>query len=650
MVAVPALADAPTTRPTDDKEQKDGASDRLSGLLERLKNNEADHEESTDEAPEEDATEAEEASDRISPADLIRQMKEEKEEQASRPLVPLIDMSIPLQEKQAGFSFFGGPGLDLRTVLRRLDEAENDPDVKAVLLTFYNGGLMNFAQAQEIRAKLDDLRRAGKRTFAYADTYDTVSYLVASACTDVVLMDGGELFMPGVAVEPMFYKGTLDKLGVTPDYVQVGEYKGADEPYTRSEPSPELTQEMEKLVESLFDQIVADISGGRSLPKSEIEAAIDRAMTNARQAQQLGLIDHLSDADGLSDIIAKELGDADKEPRMDASYAATEGPQFDPDNPFAILQMLKPQSIDAEKPSVALVYAQGVIVDGTSGGGGLLGGGEGVNTEYIRRAMRLAERDDEIEAIVLRIDSPGGSALASEAMYQAIRRVAEEKPVIVSIGGVAASGGYYLAVAGDEIYADPSAIIGSIGVVGGKLVLDGLYDKVGLSTAMFTRGRNADLFSSTEAWDDGQRRLIRNWMKSTYDQFTERVEAGRGDRVADVDEIARGRIFLAAQGKKLGMVDHLGGLEDALAAAAEKADLGDDYDVIVLPGEQPNPFGGGGFPLGQVKQELVVNPLAEALQLLPPGAREAVSRFIVVSELLEDRPVILIAPFSVRIH
>ncbi len=638
LIAPIALADAPSTQPSEEKENE-GDSGRLSGILSKMK--EAVEAEPTTKPS---GDEAAEATANLTPGELIKQMREKADAEKAMPLVAQIDLSVPLSERPVGFSLFGGGGMDLRSVLGRLDAAEKDPEVKAVLLTFFNGGMMNLSQAQEIRDKLDALRRAGKRTFAYADTYDTTSYLVASACTDVVLMDGGEMFMPGIAIEPMFYRGALDKLGVKPDYVQVGEYKGAEEPYTRSTPSPELTKEMEKLVESMYSQVIDEISGGRSMAKSKVEEAIDRAMTPAGQALQQGFVDHLADADGLRELFEEELG---AEPRINAAYATGDAPSFDPDNPFAIFQLLKPQNIDADKPSVAIVYAQGAIVDGTGGAGGLLGGGDSVNTEYIRRAMRLAARDDEVKAVVLRIDSPGGSALASEAMYQAIKRVAEDKPVIVSIGGIAASGGYYIAVAGDEIYADPAAIIGSIGVVGGKLVLDGLYEKVGLSTTMFKRGENAGLFSQTEPWDDRQRRLVRNWMKSTYDQFTDRVATGRGDAVADVDDIARGRIFLAEEGKKLGMVDHLGGIDDALAAAAKRADLGDDYEVIVLPGEQSNPFAGagGGFPLGSA-----VSPLNELMRLLPAGIRDNVGRLIVTSELLEDRPVILMMPYAVRIR
>ena len=573
----------------------------------------------------------------ITPAELIRQMRQRQEEKQAKLLVAQIDLSSPLGEKPVGVSLFGSPGQDLRGVLQRLDAALNDDDVEAVLLTFYNGGQMNLAQAQEIGDKLDELDDAGKRTFVYADTYDTISYLVASRASDVVLMDGGELFMPGIAVEPTFYRGALDKLGVTPDYVQIGEYKGAEEPYTRTEPSPELAKEMESLVEAMYGQIVDGISEGRALNASTVKAAIDRAMTPAKRAVDEGLVDHLADADGLADLLEEELGQG--EVRIDATYAAEDSGGFDPDNPFAIFELFRPREVDATRPSVAIVYAEGVI-SGGEGGGDLFTAG-GVGSEYIRRAMRLAERDDEVKAVVIRIDSPGGSALASEAMYQAVERVAETKPVIISIGGMAASGGYYLAVAGDTIYADPAAVVGSIGVVGGKFVLDGLYDKLGVNTVTFSKGENAALFSGSEPWTDQQRRLVRRWMKSTYEQFVDRVEKGRGDAIEDVDEVARGRIFLAEDAKKLGMVDVLGGIDDAIAEAAERGGIGDDYDVVVLPNEAPNPLAGagiGGLPIGQV------------LAALPPAAREAVAHAMTTARLLEERPVIVLAPFRLTVR
>ena len=634
LLSLGLLAPTPSFAAFDDDDPTENQFDRL---IEKIREAGQDVADDEDEIDEGDAEEGAEESDRISPADLMRQMREEREKLAAQPVVAQIDLSSAIVEKPSGPSLFGGGSLDLKGVLDRLETAENDEDVKAVLLTFYNGGLMGFAQAQEIRAALDELEEAGKKTFVYADTYDTISYFVASAATDVVLMDGGELFMPGVSVEPMFYRGALDILGIRPDYVQIGEFKGAEEPYTRTEPSPELEGEMEALVDALYGQIVGGISESRGLKANEVKKAIDRAMTPAADALEAGWVDHLADPDGLRPLLADILG---SEPRIDSDYGLSDEGGFDPDNPFAILELFKPQRVDATNPSIAIVYAEGTITGGE--GGGDLFGGAGIGSEAIRRAMRIVERDDEIKAVVIRIDSPGGSALASEAMYQSVRRVAESKPVIVSIGGMAASGGYYLACAGDTIYADPAGIVGSIGVVGGKLVLSGLYDKVGLTTATFSRGKNADLFSETQPWDDRQEQLVRRWMESTYDQFTKRVMETRGDKIDDIGEVAKGRIFLAEQGLELGMVDHLGGIDDALADAAEQAGLEGEYDIVILPDAAPNPFAGSGLPFGE-------SPLGQFVSALPPGVRAAVLDAIQMSQLLGERPVVLMSPWRVRV-
>jgi protease-4 len=576
------------------------------------------------------------------PAELIRQMKERKAAEQARTLVAQIDFSMPMSEQPAPVGLFGETGFDLRTVLGRLAQAEQDESCHAVLLTFFNGGMMNYAQAQELRSSLDRLRKANKRTFVYADTFDTMSYLVASAATDVVLMDGGEVFIPGVAIEPMFYRGALDKLGIVPDYVQIGEYKGAEEPYTRKKPSEELAGEMNQLADALYEQIVDHIAVGRDIQPSQVRKLIDRAMIPAADAVKLGLVDHLADADGLRGLMKEELSN---DVRIESEYGVEEAEGgFDPDNPFSILAMMQPQEPEIAGPSIALIYAEGVITGGESGSGGLFGE-SGVGSETIRRAIRMAERDDNVKAIVIRIDSPGGSALASEAMYQSVRRVAETKPVIISIGGMAASGGYYLAVAGDHIIADPAAIVGSIGVVGGKLVLSGLYEKLGLTTATFARGQNANLFSDSEEWDNRQRRMVRDWMTNTYDQFTDRVMSTREGKIQDIDAVARGRIFLAKDARSLGMVDELGGIELALERAAEQAEL-EEYDVVVLPGQSFNPLAGMGFPFGQV-----ASPETRAmLELIPPHVRQALGRMIQLGRLLEERPVVLMSPYVIRVQ
>jgi protease IV len=246
------------------------------------------------------------------------------------------------------------------------------------------------------------------------------------------------------------------------------------------------------------------------------------------------------------------------------------------------------------------------------------------------------------------------SALASEVMWQAARHTASKKPVIISIGSMAASGGYYLASAGDYIYADPSAIVGSIGVVGGKFVLKGLYDKIGLTSESFYRGKNADLFSDSKPFDDRQRRLVTNWMRNTYEQFTSRVMHTRKDKIKDIDQVARGRIFLAKQAKELGLVDEIGGIEAAIADAAGRAKLEKGkYDVRIVPA--PRTLADLLMGTGAVQAELPFKPTVKIsedsiLRTLSPKMRRAVGQQVQFMQLLQDRPVVLVSPYVISVR
>ncbi|MEM6561893.1 MAG: signal peptide peptidase SppA, partial [Planctomycetota bacterium] len=543
------------------------------------------------------------ASEFPTPAELVEQMKQQREETASKLQVAYFDFVGPIAEMPSGPSLFGGGVPTMRDLTDRLRAARYDDEIGAVLMTFKAGAGFGFSQAEEIVAQIDELKAAGKRVFVYADSYDPSTYLVASAATDVCLMEGGEVFLPGINAELMFYKGMFDKFGIEPSYVQVGEYKGADESYTRTEPSPEMTEEMNKLVDSIYDRMVTQIAGNRSLSKEDVRQTIDNVVLLSANALERGYVDHLVDADGIRDVIAETMErDGRDDINLISDYAEEPVEEVDFSNIFNVLAQMNKKEPETDADKVALVYATGVIVDGESSNGGGLpipfigGGGQTVGSETIRRAMREIERNDLIKAVVIRIDSPGGSALASEAMWQAVRRVSEEKPVIISVGGMAASGGYYLLCGGEYVYADPSAIVGSIGVVGGKLTWGGIYEQLGLTTATFKRGASADLFSSTEPWDERERKMVRSWMQQTYDQFTDRVMTARGDKIDDIDEIAKGRIFLAADAVELGMVDELGGLEDAIAHAAGAAGFTDtNYEIKVVPEPRfdPNSLFGG---------------------------------------------------------
>jgi protease-4 len=582
------------------------------------------------------------------PAEIVERMKLQRAREDAKTKVAYLDLNEAIVEKPADFSFFGGDsGTTLRSLLSRLHKAQTDKDVRAVLVTLGAGSGMNLAQAQEVRDALVDLRRAGKKTFVYADSYDTIGYTVASGATDVCLLEGGELMIPGIGIETMFYKGTMDKLGVSADYIQIGEYKGAEEPYTRTEPSPELRAELTNLIDALYDQIVDGISLSRSMSTSAVREMIDDTMLSGRVAKERGFVDHLIDQDGLRALLKDELNN---EVALLSEYGKPKREPLDFSNPFALLTALAKKPEVSDKPAVAIIYAEGVITDG-DGEAGLFGGG-GVGSESMRRTIRMAARDRDVKAIVLRIDSPGGSALASEVIWQALRRAAAEKPVIVSIGSMAASGGYYLASAGDYIFADPSAIVGSIGVVGGKFVMRDLFEKVGLTTQSFTKGRNADLFSSTSPWSDRQKRLVRTWMQQTYDQFTQRIMTTRSDRIKDIDKVARGRIFLAKQARELGMVDALGGLEAAIAYAADQASLKPgDYDVRMLP--EPKTFA----DLLMGRDEEVAMPFRPTvtiasdsiLHALAPAQRKLVMQQLQSLQLLQDRPVMLMSPYVITV-
>ena len=583
------------------------------------------------------------------PAELVARIKQLKQEESARSKVAYFDLDEPLTERPADFSLFGDDGTTLRSLLDRMHQARDDRDVRAVLVTIGAEMGMNLAQAQEVRDALVELRRAGKKTFVYADSYDTIGYTIASGATDVCLLEGGEIMIPGIGLETMFYKGTLDKVGVFADYVQVGEYKGAEEPYTRTEPSPEMRDELTRLVEAMYDQIVDGISLSRSVSSAAVRELIDDTMVTAKVARERGFVDHLLDQDGLRALLKEELNN---DVSLLHEYGEPEKQELDFSNPWILLTQLAKKPEPTGKPAVALIYAEGVIVDG-SGEAGLFDSG-GVGSEKMRRTIRTALRDDNVKAIVVRIDSPGGSALASEVMWQALRRAAESKPVIISIGSMAASGGYYLASAGDYIYADPSAIVGSIGVVGGKFVTKDLFDKIGLGTEAFSKGRNAQLFSANQKFTDRQKRMIRTWMQTTYDQFTQRVMTTRGQKIKDIDKVARGRIFLAKQAKELGMVDELGGTQAAIAHAARRVNLEPgQFEVQVFP--EPKTLadlflGGGGETAFPFRPNVNVTISADSvLRALAPSARQLIARHVQAALLLQDRPVMLMSPYVVTV-
>jgi protease IV len=604
-----------------------------------------------------DATPATQPANKFpTPAELMAKIQaaRAKDTDDDLPKVPYFDLSVGVTEKPADFNLFSDQqgGITLRVLLDRLEKARQDSDVKGVLLRLEEGSL-NLSQAMELRDEIGLLRKSGKRVFAYADSYDTTSFIAASAASDVCMLEGGDIMVPGVGFETMFAKGLLDKVGVKADFVQIGEYKGADEEYTRTEASDELKGELNRLADSLYNQIITTISTSRNIPADTVKSLVDDSLIPGPEAKASGLVDHLVDAGGMRDLMADKLG---AKVDLVADYGEDQKDNVDLSSPFAFFAMLARKPSESTRPGIGLIYAEGVIVDGSSDGGFLNSTSGNIGSDTMRQALRDADKDSKIKAVVIRIDSPGGSALASEAMWQAARRVAKDKPVIISVGSMAASGGYYLASSGDYIFADPTAIVGSIGVVGGKFVYTDLFTKLGLNTESFIRGKNADLFSSSTEWDDHQRAQVTNWMKKTYDQFTQRVMSTRQGKIADIDAVARGRIFSADQAKARGMVDQIGGIQDSINYAADKVALkSGDYDVRVFPPARTladllNNQAGDDESSSRLPAGMIPSEAAQFLQLLDRPTRSAISTELNELMLLQKMPVILASPVVIVVR
>lgn len=421
------------------------------------------------------------------------------------------------------------------------------------------------------------------------------TYALACAADHITLAEHSTLAIVGLHAELGFYKGLLDKIGVEAELLHCGAYKSAHEPFTRTEPSPEAAENVNWLLDSIYERWLELLAEGRELPVSAIRAAVDRAPLLADEALELKLVDQVATFNDFRKLIRDKFGD---DVEVLKKYPAKPKLEIDFENPFAVFQRfaeklteMMEEAGEPPKPGIALIYIDGAIWVGKSDAGPF-GTGEVAGSTTLRAAFNQAREDESIKAVVVRVDSPGGSALASDIMWRAASRCAREKPLVVSMGNVAGSGGYYVSLPGDPIFAEETTITASIGVVGGKFVWRGLMeDKLGITTTEFDRGAHAGLMSMNRKWTAAEREWMGNLLNRIYEQFKGRVRQSRGDRlVGDLEEMAGGRVYTGRQALELGLVDRIGGLTEALECAARKAGLeGTDYEIYVLP--KPKTFG-----------------------------------------------------------
>lgn len=439
----------------------------------------------------------------------------------------------------------------------------------------------------EIRHAIEDFRAAGKPCVAYSEGWTTGGYYLASACDQLVLPPGGLHLVNGITAGVTYYAGAFEKLGVDAEFEHVGDFKSAVEPFERTGPSEAASEAMEHLLDGIWTQIVSDVARGRGVTPAEVQAWIDAPTLTPSAARARGMIDAVAFPDQIKARL-HTLGEEGWADRVSAPL--TEEERKETRTAFTKLDAYLKGVRNGHRSArqfVAVLHAEGSIVSGEAEGG-LFGGGAVIADKTFAKELKKAREDDRVKAVVVRVDSPGGSGLASDMILREIRRTQDAgKPVVISMGDVAASGGYFISAWADHIVAEPTTITGSIGVLGGKLNLAGTYGKLGLTQHIYQRGEEADLLSSTTPFSESGREVFRGYLSEFYTLFLDRVAEGRDMTRDEVHAVAQGRVWTGAQALEHGLVDELGGLDVAIQRAAERAGL-ENYGVRRLP--QPKGF------------------------------------------------------------
>ena len=581
---------------------------------------------------------------------------ESSQDQQSESRVGWIELSGPLRDSPLPFAWVSeaDAGDSLEGVLARIRYAGND-DQCLGLVMFLDQPQLTMVQCTEIAAAIHAVRERGKTVMVFAEAYDLRSYLVACAADMILLQQRGSVELSGIAVEEMYLAAMLEKVGVKPDLVQIGRFKGADEAMMNTEPSPAWNENFDGLLDDLYLAAIEPMMSARGLDRQEFEALMrdswtltDQQLVQRRAVDQVvprNLLDITEQSFGDDFVWDTELGEADA--------------AVDVENPFALLSLLfEEQQVATDRPTLAIIHAQGPISSGDSSLGDGMFTDESIGSRTLIAALEEALLDDNIRGVVLRLDSPGGSALASEVIWQAVRELREAKPVYAVVGSMAASGGYYIVCAADQIYVQPHSILGSIGVVGGKITLGGVYDWAGVNVVRRSRGPGADLFNSVEMFSAQQRETVRQAMEMVYAQFLDRVRIGRGDKIADLDAVAQGRLFTGQASIKRGMADKIGGLNQATRDLADELGLAEgDYDVVNLPapmslGEYIGSVFGVSSPAvaSGLADTAGVASIATLKQLIGPVAWKSVSRSLSGMLMLRQERTLLLQPAVIVIR
>jgi protease IV len=472
--------------------------------------------------------------------------------------------------------FFEAPAT-VRSIVEALRKAKVDNRIASVVIRPTSAGAL-WGKVQEIREAILDFKRSRKPIIAYLEQGGEQEFYLASACDKVFLMPTASLDLTGIASYELFLRGPLDKIGAYPDALHIGDYKTASNVYTERTYTPAHREMAESLNNDLYEQLIRGIADGRHRSDAEVRRLLDHGPFLPEDAVRAGLIDDVAYEDELDDKVRLARGSV----------------KFVEQNEYRNVSVASLGLNTGQR--IAVIHAVGLISTGRSS---YDWPGDVVGSDTIVDYLRRARADRSIKAIVLRVDSPGGSAIASDVIWREVMLTRSQKPVIASMSDVAASGGYYIAMPAHAIVAEPATLTGSIGVVMVKFVVDGTMKKLGLNLEHVHQGRYADLYSPVRPFSAEERAKVEEQMQATYDAFVEKAAEGRNTTPERIDAIAQGRVWTGRQAKQLGLVDELGGLERALALAKQRARIPQDAEVqiVVYPPRKSiyeivsNPFG-----------------------------------------------------------
>ncbi len=471
---------------------------------------------------------------------------------------------LPPRDRLERVELSGAIGLrEVTALVARLRAIARDPRVKGLVLTF-DGVSGGWATLEELRAEVIAVRAAGKKVFAYMVSGTGRDYFVASAATKIYVDPAGGLRLVGLAGSTLYFRGAFDHLGVVPQFERIAEYKTAPESFTQTGPSETAVKMQGDLYDSLWDGWASAVAEGRNLTVDQVKGIVDAGPYTAGDlAKDTKLVDAVAAPDKVAELVAKEMGGV---------YGVGRPPVERPDR--------------WERPSVAVIYVDGDIVDGKSRSIPFLGQSM-AGSETIVAAIAAARANPDVGAIILRIDSPGGSALASELISREVFATRGVKPILCSMSNVAASGGYFIAAGCDRIYASPMTLTGSIGIFYGKFDVSGLAAKLGISTTVTKRGKRSDIESLFRSYTDEERAVLQDKLRYLYGRFVGAVAEGRGMKKDEVDAVGRGHVYTAAQAAPLRLVDELGGIGPVLDEAKRRMGVSKHARVQLL--ELPAP-------------------------------------------------------------